>query len=128
MVEFKKHIGEDHSFLLTAKSQLGELSFCVTEAWWNSFEQERDKAIEKIDEDREAIREKMEKRRRQKEEGLLKLARNLLNDPDFSRIPTQRGMKAYALEKHPELSELDDVIITMEIQKFSDKIRARKKR
>jgi hypothetical protein len=128
IVNFKKHIGQDGMFLLTAKSQLDALSFRLAEDWWTSFGEQRDKARQKVDEDREAIREKMEKQQLQKEENLLKQVRSLIDDPEFSRISTQRDMKAYALEKFPELEGVDESSLTKEIQKLNDKILARKKR
>jgi hypothetical protein len=126
--DFKKHIGEERGFFLAAKSQLGILSLYVTESWWDSFDEQRDRAIQKLNEDREAIREKMEEQRSQRDENLLKQLRNLLHDPEFSRIPTQRGMKAYALEKFPDLDEVDDFRFTQEIQKLSDKVKSKKRR
>lgn len=128
LANFKKHIGHECEFRLTAKSSSASICLCLTEDWWDSFEEQRDKAKAKFDEDREAMREKAEKQRQQKEEALLKQIRNLLNDPEFSRIPTQRGMKAYALEKFPELEEVDESSLIEEIRKLDDKIKARKRK
>lgn len=128
LADFRKYIGKECCFLLTAKSQLAELTFGLPESWWSSFQEERDKAIQKVDQDREAIREKMEKQQLQEEESLLRQTRNLVDDPEFCRIPTQRGMKAYALEKFPGLKDVGGSRLTQEIQKLSDKAEARKKR
>lgn len=128
LADFKRHIGEEYGFFLVAKSQLETLSLYVTESWWDSFQEQRDKAIQKVDEDRETIREKMEEQRLKKDESLLKQLRSLLDNPEFSRIPTQRGMKAYALEKFPDLEEVNDFRFTQEIQKLSDKVKSRKRR
>jgi hypothetical protein len=128
LADFRKHIGKESQFLLTAKSQLAALSFHLPESWWSSFEEQREKAVEKVDEDREAMREKMEAQQLKKEESLLAKTRSLLDDPEFCRIPTQRGMRAYALEKFPDLEDVDDSRLTQEIQKLSDKAKARKRR
>lgn len=128
LADFRKYIGEECQFLLIAKSQLAALSFSLSEVWWNSFEEQQQKAIEKVAEDREAIREKMEAQRLKKEESVLAKTRSLLDDSEFCRIPTQRGMKAYALEKLPDLEGVDDSRFTQEIQKLSDKAKARKRR
>lgn len=128
LVEFKKNLGDDYAFLLTAKSPFGAINFFLAKDWWIAFDQERDKAIKKIDQDREAIYEKLEAKQRQKEDDLLKQLKGLLNDPEFSRVPTQRGMKAYALERFPDLEDVDDGRLTLEIQTLSDKVKARKRR
>ncbi|MDP3091635.1 MAG: hypothetical protein Q8N04_13220 [Nitrospira sp.] len=128
LADFRKHLGEECQFLLIAKSQLAALSFSLSEAWWNSFEEQQQKAIEKVDEDREAIRKKMEAQRLKKEESVLAKTRSLLDDSVFCRISTQRGMRAYALEKFPELEGVDDSRLTQEIQKLSDKTKTRKRR
>jgi|CXWL01.1.fsa_nt_gi hypothetical protein len=128
LADFRKHLGKECQFLLIAKSQLAALSFSLSEAWWDSFEEQQQKAIEKVAEDREAIRKKMEAQRLKKEESVLAKTRSLLDDSEFCRIPTQRGMRAYALEKFPELENVDDSRLTQEIQKLSDKAKTRKRR
>jgi hypothetical protein len=70
----------------------------------------------------------MEAQRLKQEESVLAKTRSLLDDSEFCRIPTQRGMRAYALEKIPELDEVDESRLTQEIQKLSDKAKARKRR
>lgn len=40
-------------------------------------------------------------------------------------LPTQKAMKAYALEQHPELQDLEDRTIKDEIQVLDGKIEAR---
>jgi len=128
LADFKKYVGQEYQFLLTAKSQLAALSFCLPESWWSSFEEHRDKAIQRVDDDREAIREKMEKQELKNEESLLAKTRSLLDDSEFCRIPTQRGMRAYALEKFPKLEDMDESRLVQEFQKLSDKAKARKRR
>ena len=128
LADFRKYIGEECQFLLIAKSQLAALRFSLSEVWWDSFDEQQQKAIEKVAEDREAIREKMDAQRLKQEERVLAKTRSLLDDSEFCRIPTQRGMRAYALEKFPVLDEVDDSRLTQEIQKLSDKAKAIKKR
>jgi hypothetical protein len=100
----------------------------LSESWSDSFDEHREKAIQKVDEDREAIQKKMEDQRSKKEDGLLAKTRSLLDDSEFCRIPTQRGMKAYALERFPELENVDDSRLIREIQKLCDKVKARKRK
>jgi hypothetical protein len=128
LADFKKHLGKECAFSLTAKSQLSSLSFYLAESWWDSFVEQREKAIQKFDENREAMREKTEEQQQQKEDGLLQQVRGLLSDSEFCRIPTQRGMKAYALEKFPGLKEVDESRLVEEIRKLDDKVKARKRK
>jgi hypothetical protein len=128
LADFKKRIGQEHEFLLVVKNQFVSISFSLSESWWDSFAEQREKAIQKVDGNREAMREKMEKQRLEKESGLLKQVRSLLNDSEFSRIPTQRGMKAYALEKFPDLEKVNDSSLVKEIRVLHDKLEARKRK
>jgi hypothetical protein len=128
LVDFKKRIGQEHEFLLVARNQFVSIRFSYSESWWDSFAEQREMAIQKVDGNREAMREKMEKQRLGKENELLKQVRGLLNDSEFSRIPTQRCMKAFALEKFPELEEVDEPSLVEEIRKLDDKLKARKRK
>jgi hypothetical protein len=122
---FKQHLGKECAFRLLAMGECTTLSFYVEEDWWRQFENECYEAIDKVEEDREAIQRTIAKQQADKEKELVKVVKNLINDNEFVRIPTQRGMKVYALEKHPELSEMDDVSLSQEIQLLSDKIKAK---
>lgn len=122
---FKQHLGKECAFRLLAMGERTTLSFYIEEDWWRQFVNECYEAIDKVEEDREAIQRKIAKQQADKEKELVKVVKNLINDNEFVRIPTQRGMKVYALEKHPELSEMDDVSLSQEIQLLSDKIKAK---
>ena len=123
--EFKKFLTKEYAFLLTAKGGDNELSYYHEEDWWDDFDISRGEAIEKVDKNRAACIEKMERLQEEKDKERVKLVRALIKDPDFIHIPTQRGMKAYALEKHPELEEMFEGALTAEIQSLSDKIIAK---
>lgn len=123
--EFKKHIGSECAFRLSAIGELADLDFYIEENWWLSFASERDKAIKKVEEDQDAIRKKMYAKLAERKKVLIKLIRGLLNDTEFVRMPTQRSMKAYALEKYPELNEMNDFELVQEIQSLNDKIKAK---
>lgn len=126
--KFKKHVGQECYFLLTAKSQLGELSYLLTETWWDDFRDEKEKAVANVLENREAIREKLQASRDEKEKKLLAGLRRLLDEPEFCRLTTQRAMKSYALEQFPELEDVDDERLKEEIQKLYDKASFRKRK
>ncbi|OGI41467.1 MAG: hypothetical protein A2140_07545 [Candidatus Muproteobacteria bacterium RBG_16_62_13] len=123
--EFKKFLAKEYAFILIAKGGSSELSYYHEENWWRSFEAQREEAIEKVDEDREAVLNKMRKKMKEDEKERTKLVRALIHDSEFVHIPTQRGMRAYAIEKHPELEEMDDAVLTEEIQLLSDKIKTK---
>ncbi len=123
--QFKQHLGKECAFRLLAIGERTTLSFYIEEDWWYQFVNECHKAIDKVEEGREAIRRKIAKQHADKEKELVRLVRNLINDSEFVRTPTQRGMKVYALEKCPELIEMDDVSLSHEIQLLSDKIKAK---
>ncbi|MHB8535814.1 MAG: hypothetical protein ACYDBW_10260 [Sulfuricaulis sp.] len=123
--QFKQHLGKECAFRLLAIGERATLSFYLEEDWWHQFLEECYKAIDKVEEDREAIRRKIAKQQADNEKELMKLVKNLINDNEFVRIPTQRGMKVYALEKYPQLNEMNDVSLSQEIQLLSDKVKAK---
>ncbi|MGD0591459.1 MAG: hypothetical protein ABSA44_11800 [Bacteroidota bacterium] len=122
---YKNKIGTEHSFKLAIVKDFGGLEFFLEESWWQSFSEERNVAIEKVDEDREAYREKMEKQRIEKEKDLIKTIKQLIKDEEFVRIPTQRGMINYALENVPNAEGLSERSLKEEIQNLRDKIIAK---
>lgn len=124
--EFKKYLGQECIFCLRANSQITSLNFRIEEEWWKQFVEERDKAIKKVEADEASARAKMVEAQLEKEKWLIKLLKSLAQDEEFVRIPTQRSMKVYALEKHPELEELGDGALTYQIQLLSDKINPRR--
>lgn len=123
--EFRKDMGKEGEFILTAKGGYAELSFHHYEAWWDAFLAQREQAILKVEKDREAYLEKMQLRQEEQDEKRLRLLKDLINDGEFVHIPTQSAMKAYAIEKHPELAEMDQALLTTQIQILSDRIKAK---
>jgi len=121
----KSRLGVYCAFLLSAVGGSTELDFYLEETWWKEFSELRERAIEKVHQNREAYIEKMKRKRAEREKELRKQLRQLIHDDEFVRIPTQRGMKAYALEKCPELEQLTDSSLTEEVQALWDKIRAK---
>jgi len=128
LAKFREHIGKEGMFHLIAKSPREMLNLYLTEAWWDEFGEQRSIAADKVDQNQEEVRERMEKQQAEREEQLFKQVRALLSDPEFCRIPTQRGMRAYALERFPDLKDVSAFRFTEEIQKLSDKIGGRKRK
>ena len=132
---YKKYIGQERGTVLIAKSNIVSLGFLVTAPWWEAFQEQRSAAIAKVDAEIEARREKTaclreeeDVARERVEDELISKVRCLLDDRDFCKIPTQRGMMAYALENLPELEEVDEDRLKQEIQKLSDRIKARRRK
>jgi hypothetical protein len=125
LAQYKNNIDAYCSFLLSAVGDCTELGFYLAEHWWQEFSEQRGWAIEKVEEDREAILLKMEQKRDEREKELRNLLRRFIHDDEFVVIPTQRGMEHYAIDKQPELEQLSDSTVTEEIQKLWDKIRAK---
>jgi hypothetical protein len=128
LAEFKKHIGQESWIQLTAKNRLVSINIQIFADWWDEFNEQRVKAKEKCEENLEVHRERMEEKQEKKEKELLAKMRGLLDDQGFCRIPTQREMKVYALEKFPELEDVDESRLVQEIQKLSDKAKARRRK
>ncbi len=130
--EYKKYIGIECVFKLSLQAETSFLDYYLYESWWNEFVELREKAIEKIEEDEykimqkvEESRKKLEEERRVKEKTQISQLKKLINDKDFVRLPTQLAMKAYALEKIPELTELNPSTLTIEIQDLNGRIIAK---
>jgi len=130
--EYKNYIGKECVFKLWLRSESCILDFYIYESWWNNFEELREKAIEKIEEDEykimqrvEESRKKLEEERRVRGKELVSKLRKLINDKDFVRLPTQLAMRSYALDKIPELAELEPSKLTSEIQDLNGRIIAK---
>jgi len=123
--EFKKYIGSEYAIRLSAKTELIALDKYVEASWWQSFLSEQEKAIEQIEENQEAILTKIVEAKIQKAKELIKLVKGLINDPDFVTISTQGGMRAYALEKYPDLEIVEPRLLTQEIRLVNDRIKAK---
>lgn len=130
--EYKKYVGKECVFKLSIRSEESILDYYLYESWWNELVKLREEAIEQIDEDEHKVmqkveenRKKLEEERRVKEKELCSKLRKLISDKDFVRIPTQVAMKAYALDKIPELSELNASKFTIEIQELNGRIIAK---
>ena len=123
--KFKNKIGTDYAFILCAKGGFSEIAFHIEETWWAKFDEEWSRAVEIAEVNRGAIIEKAEAKRAEREERLVVKLKELISDAEFVSNPTQGGMRAYALEKLPELEELSEETLTEEIRLLSYKIKAR---
>lgn len=123
--KFRKHIGKDCAFILIAKGGVAEIDFLLTEEWWDEFQEEAGKAIEKWKDGRSEKSEEVEEANERKTAQLLESLKGLINDREFCQLRTHRAKIAYAIEKLPDLAELSEFILKPEIQKLADRIEAK---
>ncbi len=118
---FKKRIGEDGYFELSACN----LTYSIYEEWAQEMWILHTNAREIIDQQLLAGWESVEAEKSLKWEGVIKKLQALISDKDFVRLPTQRAMSVYAIDKIPELENLDEALLKLEIQDLAAKIQAR---
>lgn len=124
----KSRIGEDGYFELLACN----LRYSIEEEWMQIFDTLHTEAQELVDAElllEEEVRLAEEEEEQSGEVALLEVAlqslRDLISDKDFVRLPTQRAMRAYALDKIPELENLDEAQLKREIQDIGAIVQAR---
>ena len=127
--KYKTRIGEDGYFELLACN----LTYAIYEQWMQELEIARAEAVEIIDAQMEAEEDELLAKEEEQQaevmqrlEDAVKQLRALISDKHFAGLSTQRAMKAYAIDKIPELEELDDARLKVEIQNIAAKIEARK--
>lgn len=126
--KLKSRIGEDGYFELSAC----HLTYSIQEEWMQTFDTLRTEAEEIVDEEilsdeeaKLAENDEIQAEEVAMLEIALKKLHSLIADKSFVRLPTQRAMRAYALDKIPELENLDEAQFKREIQDLGAKIQAR---
>ena len=122
---FEKYIGQECAYKLSLPMAYNTLDFYTQEPWWTDFIEMVIEAVGKIEEDREAARAVQRAEREAKQKEVLDRLRKLINDSDFVRLPTQKAMLAYALDKVPGLEVVDQMTLQSEIQNLNAKIAAK---
>lgn len=129
--KYKAYIGKDGIFKASIWAKSGPpLCFFIKEDWLLEFLELHEQAIEKIEADQESAnakqmerhRAEMEEREKEEREMLAKL-KDLVSDPEFTRLQTLRAMQTYALDKFPELVRLNPEKVKTEITTLSDLIK-----
>lgn len=128
LARYKEKIGADGYFELSACN----LTYSIYEQWMQEMEILRidaqeliDQEIEEEEEARLAVQEEAQAEEIAKLETAVKKLHALVSDRNFSRLPTQLAMRAYAIDKIPELDNLDDSELKREIQTVAAQIQAR---
>lgn len=126
--EYKKRIGENGYFELSGCN----LTYSIYEPWMQEMEVLRAEAQEIIDEEilgeegeRLALQEEQDAEEQVKLDEAVKKLKALISDRNFVRLSTQMAMRAYAIDKIPELENLDEAELKREIQNLGAKIQAR---
>ncbi len=123
--KFEQYIGQDCAYKLSTPMANDTLDFYTQEPWWLEFVDLFKEAIAKVEQDKEVAQELQRAEREAEQDKMLKRLRQLINDSDFVRLPTQKAMLAYALDKIPELEMIDSLTLQGEIQTVNAKIAAK---
>ena len=116
MNNLKGRIGEDGHIDLSVPGPKGSLTLQIVEDWMLTFAELHSQALRLLRQaslEQHAQEEAIEEARTQ---HLLRNLRGLITDKEFVRLPTQRAMRAYALDDCPELEPLDESVLRTEIQ------------
>jgi hypothetical protein len=123
--KFKKRIGEDGHFDLSVPIVNGILSFSMHEEWMERLFELLNKARDLVNENRASELALIHAEEIEKSKEMIKKLHALISDKDFVRLPTQRAMQEYAIDKIPELEDLAEHELKREIQSLKAKIQAR---
>jgi|GEM_PF-1842488 len=119
---FRERIGEAGYFELSACN----LTYSIYEEWAQEMGIWQANAKEIVDQQMLAGWESVKAERSLKWEKIIKKLQALISDKDFVRLPTQLAMRAYAIDKIPELEQLNEGRLKQEIQGLRAKVQARK--
>lgn len=123
--KFKSHIGMAGRFdLATCVGAIG-LTFSVTTAWYDEFLKLRDEALGVLNSEIDSENARLEAEQEEQLQAALQKLDALSGDRVFVALPTQKAMRAYALDHIPELTELDDHDLKTAIADLRAKIQAR---
>lgn len=122
---FEKYLNVIASYRLSASLTTDSLDFVINEPWWLEFLTLREAAVEQVDCEMEVAAAKAHADQQAKDRKALVALSSLINDTSFTRLPTQRAMIAYALEKIPELELVDENSLKIKVQNLHAKIKAK---
>jgi len=125
---YKDKIGECGIFDLCTSSTKANLSFSITEDWMQSLAQLLAEARERVEEMSLLTQSELRAKEAARTKAVINKLRTLVKDQDFARLPTQLAMRAYAIDKIPELEEVHESELKREIQELRAKIQARNPR
>lgn len=122
---FERHLGETAMYKLSATLTADSLDFTINEPWWIEFLKLRETATDQVDGDIAASEAKSRADQQSRDRNALTALGGLIGDPHFARLPTQKAMIAYAVDKIPELQAVNEYALSAEIQNLNAKIKAK---
>lgn len=128
VVDLKVRIGHPCLFRIFAKIETIELNIFLYEDWYKEFVSESLKALVEFQEKENVKSEEINKSFKQKKDSVIKAIKGLVDDANFTKLPTQRSMIAFAEENISDVSVLEDSELKIEIQKINDILVARGKK
>jgi len=123
--KFRSRIGEDGHFDLSVPMPRGNLTLAVVEDWMAAFVELHAQARQLVRDSSQEKRAQLEAVKDARTQHLLNNLRGLISDQEFVRLPTQRAMRAYAIEEFPDLETLDESDLKLEIQNLKARIDAK---
>lgn len=125
LLSYRQRVGEHGIFELSAISNSITLSYSIAEEWMLALVELLSEARERAEERKMLSRAEIKAKEEARTASILKKLRALVSDQDFARLPTQIAMRAYAVEKFPELQDVNESDLKREIQELRAKIQAK---
>jgi hypothetical protein len=125
LTAFKEHVRSVGTYLLTSPLQGDSLDFLIEEPWYQRFKEGWEVAVTVIDEAQAAEASRMQLEEEDRLADVIAAMDGLAEDKKFARLPTQKAMLQYALDKIPGLSDIDVSSLRMKIQDLKARIDAR---
>jgi hypothetical protein len=123
--KYRSFVGKEYTFLLVTKGGAAEIELTVTESWWDEFQEKADEAYDNWAAGQNDKTEEEEAVQAEANEKALKSLRGLIADSGFCQLRSFRSMLEYAIERIPELDDMDDYVIRPELQTLKAKIEAK---
>jgi|GEM_PF-4649283 len=125
LVKFKSNMGTTGRLDLATYTGAIGLIFSVTTAWYDEFLKLRDEALGILNAEIDSENARLEAEREEQLQAARQKLGALSGERAFAALPTQKAMRAYALDHIPELAELDDHDLKTAIADLRAKIQAR---
>ncbi|CAC9966759.1 hypothetical protein [uncultured Gammaproteobacteria bacterium] len=124
--KYKKYINKNAYFHFLTTSKYGNLQFNIQEDWFNEFYELLEIERENIENHHINKLNENESNNAARQNELLQKVDSLKNDSNFCKCKTQIIKNAYALEKYPELKELDLLTLKSAISSITAAVEAKK--
>jgi hypothetical protein len=123
--EFTSRLGQECGFRLVLHLPNTTLEYVLLLPWWQKFSELRQRAVDRLLDERDHAQARLVEEEGRRNQETLDALRELINDPQFLRLPTQLAMQAYALERVAGLDQINPNTLKLEIQSLDAKIKAK---